>query len=85
MQLSITPTAVTAAPVAWLAFEERGPRTSHAGRWEQTVLEMWADNDGRALLTDGRMTYPHDPGTVEEYYESVPWLVRDGVDAEAAQ
>lgn len=78
------PTATEPVPLAWLFWEERGPMTAHGGRWEHTTLELWDNRTGAAVLTDGRMTYPHDPGTVEFAYESVPWMVRDGVDADAA-
>lgn len=85
MRLAPTaPAHASMAPVEWFVLEERGPMTAHE-RYEHTVLEAWADRNGTALLTDGRMTYPGDPGTVEVAYESLPWLVRAGVDPDAAQ
>lgn len=86
------PTATAAAvnttrqadPIEWLFYELRGTGSAHAGRYDQTTLELWADDSGDARLTDGRMTYPHDPGTVERWYQSQRWLVRDGIDPDAA-
>lgn len=77
--------ATSIDPIEWLFLEQRGPATAHAGRYEQTTLELYPAHDGMAVLTDGRMSYAHDPGTVERWYESVPWRVRDGVDPDAAR
>jgi len=88
--MRIASTAVTSvanAPVDaidWMFFELRGTGSAHGGRYAQTTLEVWAPNGGEARLTDGRMTYPHDPGTIERWYHTAPWLVRDGVDPDAA-
>ena len=80
-----TPLATTTDAIEWLFLDQRGPATAHAGRYEQTTLELWpVDGDGQARLTDGRMSYAHDPGTVERWYESVRWRVLDGVDPDAA-
>jgi hypothetical protein len=91
MRIAATTTAVATArqadvpdPIEWLFYEHRGPATAHAGRYGQTTIELWAANEGQARLTDGRMSYAHDPGTVERWYQSVPWLVRDGVEPDGA-
>lgn len=77
--------ATTTDQIEWMFLDQRGPATAHAGRYEQTTLELWPiDDDGQARLTDGRMSYAHDPGTVERWYESVRWRVLDGVDPDAA-
>lgn len=85
--MRLMPGAVRAAPadpIEGLFIEQRGPLTSHAGRYGQTTIELWAGDGGEARLTDGRKTYAHDPGIVERWYQSVPGLVRDGVDPGAA-
>ncbi len=75
---------IASDPVEWIFWELRGPATAH-GSYEQTMLEFWPANDGQeATLTDGRMTYAHDPGVVERWYHSIPGLLRDGVDPDAA-
>jgi hypothetical protein len=69
-------------PIEWFFFEERGPEWG--GRWSQLTVELWAAEDGRGTVTDGRMTYPHDPGTVEDRYYSIPDFLRDGADPDRA-
>src|SRR5689334_2885543 len=71
-------------PIDWIFYELRGPATAH-GSWSQTTLEYspWAEGV-EARLTDGRMTYERDPGTVERWYYAHPTFLRDGVDGEQA-
>ncbi len=68
-------------PIEWLFLEVRGSETAHGGRYGQTTLEFWPGDAGQeATLTDGRMTYAHDPGTTERWYYSTERLLRDGID-----
>ncbi len=83
--MRIATTTAGADAIDWLFLEHRGPATAHAGRYGQTTLELWPEHgDGQARLTDGRMSYAHDPGTVERWYESTRWRVREGHDPDAA-
>ncbi len=79
-----TSTDQPADPIELAFYELRGPQTSAAGRWSQLAIDLWADAQGQGTVTDGRMTYPHDPGTVEDRYWSIPDLVRDGIDPDTA-
>ena len=73
-----------ADPIEWVFWELRGPGTAH-GSYEQTTLEFWPSGEGQeATLTDGRMTYAHDPGNVERWYHTIPGLLRDEADPDAA-
>jgi hypothetical protein len=71
-------------PIEWCFYELRGPATAHAGRWSQLTVELWAHAQGDGIVTDGRMSYPHDPGTIEDRYYSTPVFLRDGVDPQQA-
>ncbi|MCW2972571.1 MAG: hypothetical protein JWN72_844 [Thermoleophilia bacterium] len=80
---AFAPAAAVTSPIAWLLVEERGSFRSD-GRYDLTTINLEPAENGRAQLSDGRMTYPRDRGTTEFWYESSPWALRDGVDPEAA-